>query len=133
MEVAVVAPTLFLFVLGCVELSRFNMIRHAADNAAYEAARHVIVPGGSVAEAEQHALAALGAAGVNTATITVEPTEIEETTPTVTVTVDVPASANSWGVLWFSKNQVVSRRCTLFCERAPAVIAAEIPTSAPQP
>ena len=38
-EFAIVAPVFFLFLLASIEFSRLNIIRHTADNAAYEAAR----------------------------------------------------------------------------------------------
>ena len=44
-EFAIVAPIFFLIMLASFEFSRLNVIRHTADNAAYEAARHAMVPG----------------------------------------------------------------------------------------
>ena len=45
-EFAIVLPILLTFVWAAFEFTRWAMIRHVADNAAYEAARCVIVPGG---------------------------------------------------------------------------------------
>ena len=50
-EFAVVLPLLVLLVFGSVELTRGLMLRHSADNAAYEAARTAIVPGATAEEA----------------------------------------------------------------------------------
>ena len=47
-EFAVVAPVFFLFLWSTFEFGKLYMIRHTADNAAYEACRHIIVPGATV-------------------------------------------------------------------------------------
>ena len=43
-EFAIVLPLFILFLVLAFEFGRLNIIRHTADNAAYEAARHVMVP-----------------------------------------------------------------------------------------
>ena len=50
-EFAIVAPIFFMLVLVSLEFGRLNIIRHTADQAAYEAARHAMVPGATAAEA----------------------------------------------------------------------------------
>ena len=50
-EFALVLPILFTFFIGMIEFTRLSNLRHAADNAAYEAARCVVVPGATTAEA----------------------------------------------------------------------------------
>ena len=51
MEFAITAPIFFLFLLAAFEFGWLNVMRHTADNAAYEAARTAIVPGATAAEA----------------------------------------------------------------------------------
>jgi Flp pilus assembly protein TadG len=50
-EFALTAPIFFVFLLSAFEFGWLNVIRHTADNAAYEAARAAIVPGATVADA----------------------------------------------------------------------------------
>ena len=50
-EFAIVAPIFFLFLLASFEFGWLNVLRHTADNAAYEAARTAMVPGGTAADA----------------------------------------------------------------------------------
>ena len=59
-EFAITAPIFFLFLLAAFEFGWLNVIRHTADNAAYEAARTVIVPGATVADARAKANRILG-------------------------------------------------------------------------
>ena len=44
-EFAITAPIFFLFLLAAFEFGWMNVMRHTADNAAYEAARAAMVPG----------------------------------------------------------------------------------------
>ncbi|MFN9605514.1 MAG: TadE/TadG family type IV pilus assembly protein, partial [Planctomycetota bacterium] len=82
-EMAFVLPLVFLLFLGGIEMARLQMIRHLADNAAYEAARNVMVPGASVAEAEKVANDIMKVAGISGAKITVTPNPIKEDTKIV--------------------------------------------------
>ena len=50
-EFSLVLPILFTILFGMIEFTRLSNIRHAADNAAYQAARAVVVPGASSADA----------------------------------------------------------------------------------
>ena len=43
-EFAVVANVLFVLVFTCMEFARMNMVRNLTQDAAYFAARHVVVP-----------------------------------------------------------------------------------------
>lgn len=47
-EFAVVAPLIFLLFLGGLELTALNFARQTAGNASYEAARKMIIPGGTL-------------------------------------------------------------------------------------
>ena len=44
-EMALTLPLLFLLLMGFYDLARANLLRNMAQNAAYEAAREVIVAG----------------------------------------------------------------------------------------
>ena len=49
-EFAIVAPVFFLILFAMFEFSRVNVLRHTADNAAYEASRVAIIPGATAAD-----------------------------------------------------------------------------------
>ncbi len=122
-EFALTFPLLIALVIGLIEFARLSTLRHAADNAAYEAARHVIVPGASVAEAKSQAFDLLGRAGVRNASIDVNPAVITEDTKQVTVQVQVPLTGNSWLPAKLTKSRMVVRDTTLRTERAALVNA----------
>src|SRR3954464_4606430 len=89
-EFAITAPIFFLFLLAAFEFGWLNVIRHTADNAAYEAARSVIVPGTSAAEATAKATSILNIVGARGAKIKITPNNITSSTTQVTVAVDIP-------------------------------------------
>src|SRR3977135_2124330 len=93
-EFAITAPIFFLFLLAAFEFGWLNVMRHTADNAAYEAARTAIVPGGTAAEGLGTAPALLNVVGARGATINITPTDITNSTTAVTVAVDLPMSSN---------------------------------------
>jgi Flp pilus assembly protein TadG len=132
-EFAVTIPILIVVLIGLFELVRLTNIRHAADNAAYEAARHVIVPGASAAEATTKGKDLLRRAGVKNSTLAVTPSPITEDTALVTVTVTVPLSTNSWLPPALTKARTVRRAVTLMTERAPVVQALAVPEPPPPP
>ncbi len=95
-EFALVAPIFFLLLFASFEFSRLNVIRHTADNAAYEAARIAMVPGATAAEAVTEANRILNIVGARGATVTVNPATIALSTRQITVTIDVPMGQNGW-------------------------------------
>ncbi|HUS40736.1 MAG: TadE family protein [Pirellulales bacterium] len=116
-EFAIVAPLFFLLLFASVEFARMNMLRHAADNAAYEAARHAVVPGGTSAEATTRANTLLGVFGFQSAIVTVNPTSLDDDDQSVTVTVDLPVNENAWIFPRFTGNMTVRGKSTLRTER----------------
>jgi hypothetical protein len=117
-EFAIVLPIMLLLFLSGIEFARMNLLRHLAENASYEAARHVIVPGATVEEAEAKANAILSVMGVTGASLTVSPDPVLETTGTVSVKVTFPAEKNLWMVPKFSTNLNFESETTLLTERA---------------
>ena len=136
-EFAIVLPIMLLLFLSGIEFARMNLLRHLAENASYEAARHVIVPGATVEEAEAKANAILSVMGVKGASLTISPDPVLETTGTVSVKVTFPAKKNLWMVPMFSKNLNFQSETTLLTERAPMqqvqAINAITPGSDPKP
>lgn len=108
-EFAIVAPLIFLLFLGAIEMTRLNFIRHTVANAAYEAARQMIVPGGTAEDAEERANSLLTMVGVGQGVHV----EVSETSNQVSATVTVPVNQNSWGILYFSSGMNISKTCSL--------------------
>ncbi len=98
-EFALTAPLLFFLLMGAIEFSRANMLRHTAVVAATEGARHSIIPGATAAECQQAAESELAAVGFSSSTVTVNPAVILTDTTQVTVSVSVPLSGENGFVL----------------------------------
>ncbi len=107
-EFALCLPVLLLIFFGAYEFCRANMLRHSADNAAYEGARRGIVPGATADEVRDSAQMVLDWVGAKGATIDVQPATITEETPEVTVTVEVPISANGFVAPMFMTGSISS-------------------------
>jgi len=116
-EFALVAPVFFLLLFVSFEFSRLNVIRHTADNAAYEAARFAMVPGATAAEAIATANRVLDIIGTRGAVVTVNPATLGPDTEQITVTVDVPISQNGWVAPRFTGSAVMRSQSTLKAER----------------
>jgi Flp pilus assembly protein TadG len=116
-EFALTAPVFFLFLLAAFEFGWMNVVRHTADNAAYEAARSAIVPGATVAEATAKADKLLKVVGTRGATITVSPNPVTVDTDSVTVNIQVPMSQNGLIVPRFTGNTTIDAQSTLRTER----------------
>ncbi len=108
-EFAIVAPLIFLLFLGGLEMSALNFARQTAGNASYEAARKLIVPGGTVAQAQAEGLRQMNIVGLGAgATVTVV-----NDPDYATATVSVPAGSVSWGLVRFSSGYTLRQTCTL--------------------
>lgn len=112
-EMAIVLPVFFLFLFAAIEFGRMNMLRHTVDNAAYEAARTAIVPGGDAVTAEQVAVELLTAVGAQGVTVQVNPTVLTDETQEVTVTVVCPCDQNSFVGPKFFKGKNLTGTTTL--------------------
>ena len=108
-EFAIVAPLIFLLFLGGLELTALNFARQTAGNASYEAARKLIIPGGTVAQAQSEGLRQMSIVGLGTgASCTVV-----NAAATATATVSVPATNVSWGLMRFCAGYNITQTCTL--------------------
>lgn len=117
-EFAIVAPIFFLLLMAAFEFGWMNVIRHTADNAAYEAARAAMVPGATSADATAKAKTLLNIVGARGAKITITPAVITTATKEVTVSIDVPMSGNGLITPKFTKKQTLHSKSTLRTERA---------------
>lgn len=116
-EFSVVLPVFLLIVFAGFEFSRICLVRNAAHNAAYQAARRVMVPGATVADANAEASRLLSVFGVNTFTLTVNPNPITLTANRVTVSIDIPAAQCGWITPMFTNTLTIHAGSTLLAER----------------
>ena len=117
-EFAITAPIFLLFLLSAFEFGWLNVMRHTADNAAYEAARTVIVPGATAAEATAKATSILNVVGARGAKISITPSSITNSTTDVTVAVDIPMNSNGLITPRFTGKTTLHSQSTLKTERA---------------
>jgi Flp pilus assembly protein TadG len=116
-EFAITAPVFFLFLLAAFEFGWLNVVRHTADNAAYEAARTAIVPGATSAEAESKAKKLLKIVGTRGAKITISPDPVTTATKEVTVAIEIPMKKNGLIVPRFTGKTKILASSTMRTER----------------
>ncbi|QDU58600.1 TadE/TadG family type IV pilus assembly protein [Aeoliella mucimassa] len=116
-EFAICAPIFFMVIFALIEFSWLNVIRHTADNAAYEASRTAMVPGATADEAVAEAQRIMSAVGTRGATISVDPKVVTSDTSEVTVRVQVPVDNNLLLLPTFSRGRTIDTRATLRTER----------------
>lgn len=97
-EFAIVAPVLFLFVFGMIDVGRAVMVQNLLTNAARDGARTAALDGASAAGVEAQVAEYLAATSVTDATVTVSPNPLSTANlgDPVSVTVSVPFSSVSW-------------------------------------
>ena len=88
-EFAIIANILFVIVLTCIEFARMNMVRNLAQDAAYFAARQVIVPGATKAEAIAQAEGIMSSMLEGGYTVDVDDFDFDSNEISVTITVDL--------------------------------------------
>lgn len=116
-EMAICLPLLLTFILIMMEFSRIYMLRQSVNEAAYQAARAIKVPGATASEATPAAETILNAVGAQNYTVQVSPATITAGTEYVSVTVNVPFSGNSWASPIFFQNGQLSGVANLKTER----------------
>jgi Flp pilus assembly protein TadG len=116
-ELAIVAPILFMLLFGAIDFSRANAIRNTTENAAYEAARRIIVPGSTTQQACDAANHILDILSIKNASIAVTPAVIDNSTKQVSVTVSVPLASNLYAMNQFLNASTITRTCTLTREQ----------------
>jgi Flp pilus assembly protein TadG len=116
-EFAFVAPIFFLILVAAFEFGRLNVMRHTADNAAYEAARHAMVPGATADEAAEKARKLLNVVGTRGARITVDPPVLGPNVDRINVSIEVPLSQNGWITPRMTRAKTIRATSTLATER----------------
>ena len=94
-ELAFCLPVLFVFLFGSYELCRANMIRHAADAAAYEGARIGILPNATTEQVEDAVGFVLSSVGVSDFSVELIPTVLDNTVTKIRVEVTIPFRGNT--------------------------------------
>lgn len=117
-EFALTLPLFILFLMASFEFGWLNVLRHTADNACYEAARHAMVPGGTAAEAQAKANSLLNIIGARGAKVTVTPATLTSATNEVTVAIDIPLKNNALVVPKFTGKKTLHSEATMRTERA---------------
>lgn len=116
-EFSLVVPVFLMILFAGFEFSRICLVRNAAHNAAYQAARRVMVPGATVADAQAEATRLLSIFGVNSFTLTVNPSPITLAADRVTVSINIPASQCGWITPRFTNSLTIRAGSTLIAER----------------
>ncbi len=118
-EFALTAPILFFLLMGAVEFSRANMLRHTAVVAATEGARRSIIPGATAAECQQAAESELAVVGFSSVDVVIDPAVILDDTTQVTVSVSIPLDgANGFVLPRFLYGARIDKSVTLQREAA---------------
>lgn len=112
-EMALCLPILLIFLFGCYEAARAYMFQHAAESAAYEAARMGIVPNAQTGDCRQVAETVLRSVGIRNFNLTVSPNPILRDSPTITVTIEVPMGGNSRVAPFFFGNTTLLGECRM--------------------
>lgn len=112
-EFAINAMVFFMLVLVSLEFARFMMVRQSMDQAAYEGARVGIIPGNTAENVKTKTRDFLSKLGIRNPTITVSPSNIDQTTVAVTVEVTAKFSDSAWISPMFSRNKIIRSRVTL--------------------
>ena len=113
-EFAICVPVLFMLLFGCYEMSRANLMKHAAESAAYEGARVGIIPGATVDEVRDATQFIMSSVGVQDFTI-----DVQNTSPRgsddefVTVEIQVPFQENFQMGTFFIDDPTFRGTCTL--------------------
>lgn len=117
-EFAICFPIFLIFLTAMVEFAWMNVLRHTADNAAYEAARTAMVPGATAAEARAKATNLLNTVGARAAVVNITPSVLAPETDDVTVEITIPMNRNALILPRFTKKKSIQATSTLRTERA---------------
>jgi len=114
-EFAIVANILIVIVMTCIEFARMNMVRNLAQDAAYYAARQVMVPGATKTEAIAEAKSIMDSMLSGGYTVDVDDFDFDSEDISVTVTVDLKQVALF--IPMFLTNHEISTTATMRSER----------------
>jgi len=122
-EFAMVAPLFLLAIFVCFEFGKMTMVEAFAEDAAFRAARHVVVLGATIDESTEEVADRLAILGVRNAEIEIEPsvngaiqTEIDDATDTIAVRISIPMKENLIAA-GFLNDYVMEKEAVLATER----------------
>lgn len=110
-EFAVIAPLLFLLILGIAEFGRMMMVQQILTNGAREGARKAVLPSASPADGASAVASYLANAGIQGSTC-----QATQNGEAVTVTVQVPYVRVTWlpsGALQWLKDTTLTARVVM--------------------
>ena len=107
-EFALIAPAIFLLVMGLMEWARFEMIRQVSSTAAFSAARVGTLPGATTSDVESRVDQILDVYSITQATRTATINSDE-----ATVNIQIPMASNSWFLKKYFGSAVIQREFTL--------------------
>ena len=119
-EFAVIAPLLFLFILGILEFGRMVMVEQFLTNAAREGARRGILEQTTASDVQTAVTDYLTGGTVSGATVTVSPSQLADVGfgDPVSVSISVPYDQVSWlPAPWFLSGTTLSGHCVMRGER----------------
>lgn len=123
-EFAVVAPLFFLLLMAGIEFAMIATIRSTSHNAAYEAARELVIPGADAADGIAEAERIMSVVGVNDLTVTTTPSVIAEDTQEITVNISIPYANNAIFTPLFLGNLTLQSSITMRTERYDGFVVA---------
>jgi len=120
-EFAVVSTVMFPLIFACLEFVRVGMLESMAEDAAYTAARHIMVPGATKQEAIDEANSVMGRVGARGVEIEIEAkdkngaaqAEVSDSTARIKVYVEVPLAQNSFVLSHFTSTKTLSATSTM--------------------
>ena len=111
-EFAMVAPLLFLMVWGCIELTRYNLMKNVTYHAAFESARIGVKPGATVEDIIAEATFQMKYV-CDECTVTVTPSEIDMNTAEITVSVQVDIRQQGLVAVQYFDNPILEASFTI--------------------
>jgi Flp pilus assembly protein TadG len=112
-EFALCASILFMVFFAIIEFSRAWQLQQAVRQAAFEGARAGLTLDAATADVTTAATTIMTAAGVSNATITISPSPLVYTSPTVSVTVSANPVSNGWFSRFFVTSNNISATVSL--------------------
>ncbi len=111
-EFALCVPLLFLVTWGCIEMTRYNLVKNVAHQAAFEAARVGVKPGATVQEIEDEAQRQMQNV-CSECTVDVTPGVITSNTETITVNVQVDIRSQGLLLLRYFDDPILEASFTI--------------------
>ena len=112
-EFALCVPILITFVFGIIEFSRMAQVQHTVREAALEGARAGVALDAVTADVVNQATKITSASRIVNPTITVSPSPIAYTSPTISVTVSANSGQNCWLLRFFTASQPITGTITM--------------------